>query len=237
MKKIIKAVVPLRYHRFLFELWNDFVRGWAGLHYAQYGEDIIINNLLDNKYEGFFVDVGAFHPRHYSNTYFFYKQRSFRGINIEPNPDGFKRFRRMRRRDINLNCGVGSKPAELTYFMLEDPLCNTFSEDYVKICAARGVKVVKTCDVPVTPLKDLLDAHLPLGQEIDFLSVDVENYDLEVLNSLDWIKYRPKVVVVEDHQFNLNDLEHPSAIYKFMRGCGYELKSVCSYSLIFARKD
>src|SRR3989344_4572766 len=71
--------------------------------YSQSGEDMILRSIFDDKKEGFYVDVGAFHPKLYSNTYYFYK-RGWRGINIEPNPGA--NFG-IRKGDINLKCGIG----------------------------------------------------------------------------------------------------------------------------------
>lgn len=141
----------------------------------------------------------------------------------------------MRPRDTNLNCGVGAEISRLVYYKMQDPLCNTFSQEYVQVCQARGVEVQQKLEVNVAPLRDLLHTHVPKGREIDFLSVDVENFDLEVLQSMDWQSYRPKVVVVEDHEYTLSHPEAPSRIYSFLKDRDYSLKSVCAYSLIFLR--
>jgi FkbM family methyltransferase len=74
---------------------------WARLSYAQEGEDVLLDRLLAKQTDGFYVDVGAHHPKRFSNTHYFY-MRGWSGINIEPNPVVVGSFRQMRRRDINL---------------------------------------------------------------------------------------------------------------------------------------
>src|SRR4051794_10306733 len=69
--------------------------------YSQEGEDMVLRRVFNNKRGGFFVDVGAHHPRMYSNTYYFYL-RDWRGINIDAMPGGMAAFDRMRPGDINV---------------------------------------------------------------------------------------------------------------------------------------
>jgi len=83
------------------EMWN------SRFSFSQFGEDLVLASLFhrNNISQGSFVDVGAFHPIKLSNTYFFYRQ-GWRGVNVEPNPEGFRLFLDMRPADINLNCAV-----------------------------------------------------------------------------------------------------------------------------------
>ena len=98
----------------LVHLKNQFWKGFANVYYSQSGEDIIIGNFFQNKNKGFFVDVGAYHPKHYSNTYLLYKN-GWRGINIEPNPASIKLFNKYRKNDINLQTGVLNENKEAYY--------------------------------------------------------------------------------------------------------------------------
>lgn len=77
--------------------------------YSQDGEDALLSSFYERKkgYKGFFVDVGAHHPYRFSNTAYYYK-KGWRGINIEPTPNLFNVFLKHRKRDINLNLGIGS---------------------------------------------------------------------------------------------------------------------------------
>ena len=69
--------------------------------YSQNGEDLILNRFLENKKNGFYIDIGAHHPIRFSNTYLFYK-KGWRGINIDAMPGSMDLFNKIRSRDINI---------------------------------------------------------------------------------------------------------------------------------------
>ncbi len=232
MKGILKRIIPACYHWKLYNWLNDHFIGWRSRFYSCFGEDTIVNCILSGKENGFYVDVGAFHPDKYSNTKFFYRYRGWRGINIEPNPFNIKLFRRKRKKDINLNLGISERKDSLSYYVFEDGLYNTFSSKCKGECESRGHICKEVVQIEVTPLDKILDIHLPPGQKIDLLDVDVEEFDLAVLKSNNWEKYRPSVIIVEDHQFSFESPEK-SEIYHFLIDRSYRLHSVCQYSLIF----
>ncbi|WP_461572260.1 FkbM family methyltransferase [Sulfuricaulis sp.] len=152
--------------------------------------------MLQEKENGFYVDVGAHHPIVSSNTFFFYK-RGWSGINIEPNPKLARILRKRRLRDITIEFGVSNREGMLEYFEFTAPGWNTFDKALVEARVKEGHAVVDKRNIPVRRLEAILDKHLPAGTEIDFLSIDVEGYDANVLLSNDWNRFRPKCVVVE----------------------------------------
>src|SRR5690348_16491596 len=95
------------------------------LSYSQDGEDVVLRRLLEGRKNGFYVDVGAHHPRRFSNTFYFYR-RGWRGINIDANPDAIKLFRRERASDINLCVGIGELTGNLSFHFFNEPALNTF---------------------------------------------------------------------------------------------------------------
>jgi FkbM family methyltransferase len=201
------------------------VRGRFTSHYlesyAQEGEDIVLHRLLENRL-GFYVDVGAHHPQRFSNTYHFYKL-GWHGINIEPSPVAIAHFDQIRPRDMNVCLGIAEVPGELPYYIFDEPALNTFDETLKRDREARTTyKVVGTMKVAVDRLDRVLRQRLPNGQTIDFMSIDVEGLDLQVLRSNDWNTYRPGFVLVEALDFRLEHAaQHPLHLY--MRGVGYEL--------------
>ena len=158
---------------------------------------MILRHLLgSDKMSGFYVDVGAFHPTLFSNTYFFYLN-GWQGINVEARPGSKQLFDRVRPRDINLEVGVSRERGSMTYyFIAEDSPMNSFSPEFLKQIEMLE-HVRSEIPVPTLPLAELLDRHLPKNQAIDFMNVDVEGHDFEVLESNDWNRFRPKVIVVE----------------------------------------
>lgn len=183
------------------------------ISYSQEGEDLVLARILGESKAapGFFVDIGAHHPARFSNTYFFYR-KGWRGINVDALPGTKKLFGRMRPRDITIECGVGSQKGTLKYFMFNEPALNTFSELEAKKKDLPPYHITKTMQLPVVTLKSILDQHLPQGTQVDFMSIDVEGFDHEVVLSNDWGLYRPRVVLVELLNTGMLNVEsHPTA--------------------------
>jgi FkbM family methyltransferase len=165
--------------------------------YSQYGEDLIMYNIFDKKDPGFYVDVGASQPKKFNNTYMFYL-KGWKGINIDPNPDSKKQFDNIRPRDINYTYGVANKITTMPFYVISDPMYSTFLKEEVNDSMLGGKKIEKIVNVKVRKLKDILAEQNP--KKIDFMSIDTEGYDLEVLKSNDWKKYKPSILCVEGHK-------------------------------------
>jgi FkbM family methyltransferase len=193
------------------------------------GEDMILRHLIGaDKMDGFFIDVGAYHPVLLSNTYFFYLN-GWRGINIEVRPGSRALFEVTRPRDINVEVGISSERGEMTYYFIgDDSPMNSFSRKFLEEIGMIG-QIERETRVPVLPLAAVLAEHLPPGQEIDFMTVDVEGLDLSVLESNDWNAFRPRFLVVEDMQVDVQRSEAAG----FMRTQGYE---VCAQNAIILDK-
>jgi FkbM family methyltransferase len=147
---------------------------------------------------GFFVDVGAHHPFYLSNTFLFYRL-GWTGINIDAMPGSMKKFQALRPRDINLEIAISDHSNALTFYEFDHESMNGFVENIAAFAAEHPqIRVLNKHTIQTCPLKEVLAKHLPPGQPIDFLSVDVEGLDLQVLQSNDWTRFRPAVVVAED---------------------------------------
>ncbi|OSQ31881.1 SAM-dependent methyltransferase [Thalassospira sp. MCCC 1A03138] len=209
----------------------------ARVFYSQEGEDAILARLFSAQKNGFYVDVGAHHPRRFSNTFHFY-QSGWTGINIEPNPSAEAVFKKQRPRDINLCVGVSDCPEKLVYYEFNDPALNTFDSD---LAQSRDETVVYTIlttrEVNVERLDSILEKHLPFGVDIDFMSIDVEGLDLKVLMSNDWVKYRPKCVLVECllHEISFEYIQN-SDVYSFLMSKGYVFFAKTYNSFLFVEK-
>jgi FkbM family methyltransferase len=164
--------------------------------YSTGGEDALLNYLFGFRNQGFFVDVGAFHPIHSSNTYLFYL-KGWRGINIDARPGSMDAFDRVRPRDINLVRAISSGHETLTYAAMGDhPSMNSFSDEFMGALQTRDLVTSRT-PIETVPLAHVLAEHLPVGQEIDFMTIDVEGMELQVLSSNDWTLHRPSLVLLE----------------------------------------
>lgn len=230
VRRVLRAV-----RRLLGPVVGHYLEMHAQKSYSQEGEDMILRRIFESKARGFYVDVGAHHPQRYSNTNYFYR-RGWRGINIEPNPDAVRAFRAGRARDVNLQLGVSNRAGLLRYYLFDEPALNTFDEKMVKSRLANTpYKLKGVVEIPVEALGSILAKHLPAGQTIDFLTIDVEGLDLAVLQSNDWLRFRPHCVLVEALGVSLEDARD-SEVFRYMTLTGYELIAKTSNTLFFRVK-
>jgi FkbM family methyltransferase len=200
--------------------------------FSQEGEDIILSRFFETKSEGFYVDVGAHHPTRFSNTYLFYKL-GWRGINIEPNQEVSELLNQLRPEDINLTMAVGNSQGEADFYTFKESAFNTFDESLSLEYQKLGLELAGIRKVETMKLADILNKHLISSKIIDFMSIDVENYELEVLKSNDWNKFRPFILLVEILNFNLNDPDEPP-VHSFLNNHGYEICAK-TYNTVFYR--
>ena len=236
VKKTLKTILPKSAIEKLAKVKNNYFDSYALKSYSQEGEDMILRRLFEKQKTGFYVDVGAHHPKRFSNTYFFYKL-GWRGINVDAMPGSMIAFNRMRPRDINIEKPVSNKKQLLTYYAFNEPALNGFSKELSEERDGKGSYFVKfTKDIETSTLEEILDNNLPKVQSIDFLSIDVEGLDFNVLRSTNLEKYHPKVILVEILNSSLADIQI-SKIYQFLTDAGYELYAKTVNTVIFKHKE
>lgn len=213
------------------KLFNDY----SNKSYSQEGEDMVLRRIFDNKKNGFYIDIGAHHPFRFSNTCFFYK-KGWHGINVDAMPGSMCLFEKYRPRDINIESAISTESKEMTYHIFNDPALNGFDKKLSteRDSAKSKYKIIKTVEIKTMTLCSILNQHLADNQKIDFLSVDVEGLDLDVLKSNDWNKYRPEVVLVEILGSSLSELEK-SDVYKYLNEHGYIIYAKAVNTVIFKR--
>jgi FkbM family methyltransferase len=209
--------------------YNKYKYACHSLSFSQEGEDGVLQRLFERKLVGFYVDVGSHHPQRFSNTYRFYL-RGWNGINIDPLPGTKARFDALRQRDINIEVGISDHPGELTYYSFQEPAFNTFD---AKVADTRESPLLSVDQVRVLRLSNVLDQYVKPGQKIDFLTIDVEGLDLQVLRSNDWRRYRPSYVLAE--ALGKHDVAQVlnSELYDYMASQGYSLFAKCVNTLFF----
>jgi FkbM family methyltransferase len=210
MKKFIKRIIPLRV--------NLFIKGiiYSKSSYSQSGEDMILDIIFD-KPKGFYVDVGANNPIIQSNTHYLYK-KGWNGINIDAAPDSMAQFKMIRKRDINLEIPISDKQERIKYYSFKTSLFNTFDEQSAKNCRD---ELIGTNEINTQKLSQIFDDYLG-ENEIDLLSVDVEGWDLKVLRSNNWDKYRPKAIVTEFFSFLEDCKPDQTEIGTFLKESNYK---------------
>lgn len=235
--KLKKLIPPNQIYKVLhFQKNLPFLGNAVQKSYSGNGEDILLlQYLFKQKRDGFFVDVGAFHPKVISNTYQLHKL-GWKGVNIDPNPQAINLFNKYRKKDINLQLGIAKSQEEKTYYNFSYSGANTFDTIVGEEKSKKAWNTVISKE-PVTcvPLANILDKYLPSNvSHIDLLDVDVEGLDLEVLESNDWKKYRPSVVLVEDKLFK--NTPGSSDIYNYLTKQGYKFYSYLEMTLIMVEE-
>lgn len=203
------------------------------LSYSQEGEDKILDRFFEHRNKGFFVDVGAHDPIRFSNTYKFYL-KGWRGINIDAMPGSMHAFNEHRPSDTNIEAAISDKEEVLTYYAFNEPALNGFSKALSDTRdGQKGYKIIFTKEIRTQRLSALLEQHVPRGTVIDFMSVDVEGLDLNVLQSNDWINYRPQVLLVEITGFDpANMAGNETAAY--LDKIGYKFLAKTINTVLFA---
>ena len=164
------------------------------ISYAQNFEDVILNRVFADKKEGFYIDVGAQHPLYDSVTKAFY-DRGWQGINIEPVKEYYELLAQERERDLNLNLGVGETESELDFFELEGTGLSTFDRETAERLSKEEGYKINNYQVPIVKLADICQQHL--NCQIDFLKIDVEGWEENVILGNNWSQFRPTVIIVE----------------------------------------
>lgn len=169
-------------------------------YYSQNKEDLIIKGFLGNKRTGFYIDVGANDPTLDSVTKLFYDE-GWTGINIEPIPRIYEKIKKARSRDINLNIGLGSSNTQIEFreFLNGDGL-STFDSKMKK----NDKFSHKDYTVKVRTLNSIIEEFAP-NKRIDFLKIDVEGYEEEVLNGINLKKHRPTLICIEANHIGEKD--------------------------------
>ncbi len=207
-----------------------FITDFIKLHYSQFGEDIVLRELLKKEYKkGFFVDVGCYHPKKYSNCYMLYR-KGWRGINIDMEEDKISLFKMVRPHDYNVLCAVSDKKEEVTLHRFSKyGLGSTISNE---IASSTENQLLDTQTIVTKSLNDVISASPYKGRQIDVLSIDAEGMDFKVLNSLDFTVYKPKIIIIESHDKSIQGILKTD-IYKLLNKHSYILRSWTFYSLIF----
>jgi len=236
LKQLVKNILPQKILDKLVFIRNNYFDGYSLKSYSQEGEDMILRRIFEKKQKGFYVDVGAHHPQRFSNTYFFYK-KGWRGINIDAMPGSMKLFDKFRPRDINIEKAISNQKQMLTYYVFNEPALNGFSKEISNERNNKNnYKIIHKIEIETTTLEDILDKYLPKNQQIDFLSIDVEGLDFEVLQSNNFSKYRPKVILVEILGSNLSKL-YDNKITQYLLHYGYQIYAKTVNTVIFKRKS
>lgn len=224
--KVAQSVALRQWHGLKnnFSRLNEQDAKYVRFH-SQFGEDRYIYHNIDLPANGTFVDVGAGHPIHLSNTYFFEKN-GWTGVCIDADP---KQYELLKAARANVEwAAVAAEEGEIELSQAYDSTySSTVGKDEYQGIAKGNFK--HTIRVPSLRLETILTKH-KIGA-IDILDIDVEGTELDVWQTFDYDKHKPRVVVIEYSTFGLAD--NSATIKAFFATLPYELVHVTHTNLIY----
>ncbi len=213
-----------RFASFKSKLFHGFEKE-GKKSYSQFGEDLIIEMVfyLLRQESITYLDVGANFPKHYSNTYYFYK-KGCRGVCIEPDQELYHYYKKIRPLDAVYNIGIGTgdkdEVKEFYFYKGERKGLNTFSEERLSHNEAAGNEAPQKANVTLRNINRVIEENFAATP--DFISIDIEGLDLEVLQTLDFAKYSPAVICCEITMVDENNnITENSSLRNFLLSKGY----------------
>lgn len=209
----------------IFENFLFYPNKYLRNSYSQYGEDLIIEYYANCFRNAKFIDIGAYHPFKFSNTYKLYK-KGWSGVNIEPNMKYSHLFEKHRKRDCNLFFGISNKKQELNYYKYDEPLLNTFDPlmvEYIKL--TYGLDFISKDKIRLLTFDDFEKMISFSFSEVQYINIDAEGYDFLILKSFNFAKYRPKIISIESVDDFKKCSYKQNEITKFLKKYQYNLKS------------
>ena len=199
-----KKLIQNKFFYYFYKILKIYRNKKPSIHYGEFGEDILINRILKNIKTGRYVDVGCYHPFKGSLTLQLYK-RGWRGINIDLSKSSIDLFNLVRKKDINLNIAVSDFNGQTNYFE-NSPI----NQQNSLIKSDDNQKIIKT---DCKNLNFILEENK--FEKFEYLNVDVEGTENNVIKGIDFNKYRPILITVENNNLHIKDYIQ-SDVYKIL---------------------
>ena len=207
------------------------------LAYSHWGVDLIITKLLNSKNKGIYIDVGCHHPFLNNHSYLLHKS-GWEGINIDVDYNSIDMFNFFRKRDVNIQTAVTDHKGEVDLFFFHNRAAkNTISKEF-------GSNAKEQKKINSNTLNNIIQNSKFKNSKIDFVSIDVEGNEINVLNGFDLKKYKPKIILLEFilpnkkefYEKDINEITN-SEIYKFLIKNDYKLINWNHDDLLFMSLD
>ncbi len=205
---------------------------------SQFGEDKKIEEIFEKDYRGVYVDVGCFHPTRSNNTFKLFK-KGWMGMNIDLNPLTIDLFNYARPTDINICAAISNKQAKKKLYFLGDlDSKNTLDHNHKKWINKHfkiDNKDFKIKKIKTRKLDDIFKEHDYFN--IDFMNIDIEGHEFEVLKSLNLKKFKIKVICVEILDYDKFASKRKKMLTTYLKRNNYKLVEKSKINYIFKKKD
>ncbi len=207
------------------------------LAYSHWGVDLIITKLLNSKNKGIYIDVGCHHPFLNNHSYLLYKS-GWKGINIDLDYNSIDMFNFFRKSDVNIQTAVTDHKGEVDLFFYHNRAAkNTISKEF-------GSDAKEQKKINSDTLNNIIENSKFKNSKIDFVSIDVEGNEMNVLNGFNLKKYKPKLILLEFilpnkkefYEKDINEITN-SEVYNFLIKNEYKLINWNHDDLLFMRLD
>ena len=214
-----------RFFYWLYKIQKIYKNKKPNSHYAEFAEDVMVNRILKKIKKGFYVDIGAYHPYKGSLTYNLYS-RKWNGMNLDISKSSIDLFNIARPSDININCAVSEFNGE-TYYYENSPI----NQQNSLIPQDDNQKKIKIQSYKLSEILKMQNVN-----SVDYINIDTEGNELEVLMGIDFSKINPTLFTIEDNSFDLNNEIKKKKII-FLKEKNYELINIIGVTMFFVKKD
>ena len=220
-QKIKKFFINHSLGYYFYKIFKLFKSKKKRNYFGEFGEDILINRFFRKQDDGFYVDIGCYHPIKGSLTYYLYK-KGWKGLNVDLSKISIDLFKLARPKDYNIHAAVTNFDGETFFF--ENGMIN---QQNTLENSGTNLKKIKIIAFKLQTLLEKLNIN-----QVDFLNIDAEGSDYKVISSLNLNKIRPKMICIEENRYDIKDIIN-NTIQNLMNSNDYFLFSRIGVSSIY----
>jgi len=198
-------------------------------YYGQHGEDFLLDKIFKGKKNGFYVEIGCLDGIEFSNTYYF-ENIGWKGVCVEAHKDFIEQLKTNRKKAQIVHCAVGEKDVEqVTFYANKIGSLSTLDKKEEERWEKNYKEFFTGFEEQQVRMRTLTSIFDELNvPAIDFVSLDIEGYEIQALSGLDLNKYKPRVFVIE-----YKDDEHKQGIESILFPAGYHLLGTIGCNLFY----
>lgn len=235
--KSLKFIKKYPIFKNLYFFYNIYIRNLKFyFNGSQFDEEKKILQLFEKEYKGRYVDLGCFHPTRVNNTFKMHKL-GWRGINIDLNQLTIDLFDYARPDDINICSAVSRNETKKNLYYLGDldpkNTLNLHHKKWLNREFSIDNKDIKKKIIKTQKLTNILKKHN--FYDFDFLNIDIEGDELDILQSIDFNKFKIKVICVEILDYDIFTTQKKKKLINFLKKNKYKLAAKSSINYIFQR--